>query len=49
MKNQKKIIPLSVPFFFGKEKSNVNRCIKSTFVSTFGNYLEEFTTKIKNY
>jgi len=47
MKNQKKIIPLSVPFFFGKEKSNVNRCIKSTFVSTFGNYLEEFTTKIK--
>ena len=47
MKNQKKIIPLSVPFFFGKEKSNVNRCIKSTFVSTFGNYLEEFTKKIK--
>ena len=47
MKKQKKIIHLSAPFFFGKEKNNLNRCIKSTFVSTSGNFIEKFTSQIK--
>ena len=37
-----KRIPLSEPFFFGKEKDYVRDAIESTWISGSGKYLEKF-------
>ncbi len=42
-----KHIPLSEPYFFGKEKSFLNDCIKSGWITTSGKYLSKFEIAIK--
>ena len=42
-----KNIPLSEPYFFGKEKSFLNDCIKSGWITTSGKYLSKFEIAIK--
>ena len=41
-----KRIPLSEPFFFGKEKDYVRDAIESTWISGSGKYLEKFESSI---
>ena len=41
-----KRIPLSEPFFFGKEKDYVLDAIESTWISGSGKYLEKFEGSI---
>ena len=40
---------LHTPFFIGKENLYLKDCIKSTFVSTSGKYIEQFEKKIKKF
>ena len=40
------IIPLHVPQFIGNEKSYVNECIESSFVSSVGKFVDQFEIKI---
>ena len=47
MKNNKKIIPLSEPFFFGDEKKLLKDCIKSGWITTSGKYLNLFENEVK--
>ncbi len=42
-------IPLHVPVFTGNEKSYLDKCIDSTFVSSAGAYVDEFEEKVVNY
>ena len=43
----KKFIPLCVPYFDGKEKEYLNKCVESTFVSTAGKFIEIFVENLK--
>ncbi|MGM0411250.1 MAG: LegC family aminotransferase [Bacillota bacterium] len=45
----KKTIPLSVPNFVGNELKYVTEAIKDEWVSTGGEYINEFEKKISNY
>ncbi len=47
--SNKSKIPLHEPLFTGLEKKYVDECIKSTFVSSIGNYVSEFESSIKKY
>jgi len=38
----KSFIPLHEPRFSGHEKKYLNECIDSTFVSSVGNFVDEF-------
>lgn len=42
-------IPLHEPKFPGNEKKYINKCIDSTFVSTVGEFVNEFENKISEY
>ena len=42
-------IPLHAPVFQGKEKEYVLDCIDSTFVSSVGQYVDDFERKIEEY
>jgi perosamine synthetase len=42
-------IPLHEPKFFGNEKTYVNDCIDSTFVSSVGKYVDQFERMIAEY
>lgn len=42
-------IPLHAPIFSGNEKRNVAQCIDTTFVSSVGEFVSEFETKIAHY
>ena len=44
-----KIISLHEPVFTSLEREYVNDCIKSSWVSTTGKYIDKFETAIKNY
>ena len=44
-----KFIPLHEPRFLGNEKKYLNECIDSTFVSSVGNYVDDFENKIAKY
>ena len=37
------------PFFYGDEKDFLAKCIDSTYVSSFGKYVEEFENKVKDF
>lgn len=45
----KEFIPLHRPYFLGNEKKYLSEAIDSTFVSSVGNSVEEFETKIAEY
>ncbi len=45
----KKFIPLHEPRFLGNEKTYVNECIETTFVSTVGKFVSAFEEKIAKY
>jgi len=45
----KGFIPLHEPRFVGNEKKYLNECIDSTFVSSVGEFVEEFEDKIADY
>ena len=45
----KKFIPLHEPKFVGNEKKYLNECIDSTFVSSVGNFVDEFEKLIAKY
>ena len=45
----KEFIPLHEPRFIGNEKKYLNECIESTFVSSVGNFVDEFEEKFANY
>ena len=47
--NNQEIIALHQPFFGGKEKEYLNRCIDSTFVSSVGPFVDQFEEDIKKY
>lgn len=42
-------IPLHVPLFTGNEKSYLNECVDSTFVSSVGKFVDLFEQQIENY
>ena len=44
-----KFIPLHAPRFLGNEKKYLNECIETTFVSTVGNFVNDFENKIAKY
>jgi len=45
----KEFIPLHEPKFIGNEKTYLNECIDSTFVSSVGKFVDEFEDKITTY
>lgn len=45
----KKIFNLHEPSFFGNETKYLNECIKSSYVSSVGNYVNKFEKKISDY
>ena len=45
----KKNIPLHEPKFIGNEKKYLNQCIDTTFVSSFGKFVNKFEKKIAKY
>ena len=47
--NNKKFIPLHEPRFIGNEKKYLNECIKSTFVSSAGKFVDQLESKIAKY
>ena len=47
--NNKKFIPLHEPRFVGNEKKYLNECIKSTFVSSVGKFVDQLESKIAKY
>ena len=49
LKKNKNFIPLHEPIFEGNEKKYVNECIDSTFVSSVGNFVDQFEEEISNY
>ena len=46
--NKTKTIDLHSPYFDNSDLKNLKECIKSTFVSTKGKFVDEFEKKIKN-
>jgi perosamine synthetase len=44
-----KLIPLHEPRFVGNEKKYLNDCIDSTFVSSVGEFVDEFEKEFANY
>ena len=44
-----KFIPLHEPMFIGNEKKYLNECIKSTFVSSVGKFVDKFEYRIAKY
>ena len=46
LKKNKNFIPLHEPIFEGNEKKYVNECIKSTFVSSVGKFVDQFEEEI---
>ena len=42
-------IPLHAPFFNGNEKSYLNECIDSTFVSSVGKFVDQFEAMMADY
>lgn len=42
-------IPLSSPYFGGDELKNIKNCLDTGWVSSCGNYVNEFETKISEY
>lgn len=47
--NDEDFITLHEPKFRGNEKKYINKCIDSTFVSTVGEFVNEFENKISEY
>lgn len=45
----KKFIPLAVPIFAGNEKSYLNECIDTTFVSSVGKFVDQFEESMAKY
>ena len=43
------VIPLHEPRFVGNEKKYINECIDSTYVSSVGEYVNEFEKKVEEY
>ena len=43
------LIPLHEPLFIGNEKKYLNECIESTFVSSVGEFVDQFEEKIAKY
>jgi len=46
---EKEFIPLHAPVFLGNEKRYLEECIDSTFVSSVGNFVDQFELDIANY
>ncbi len=46
---KKEPIPLHEPYFNGKEKEYITKCIDSTFVSSVGEYVSKFENMISGY
>jgi len=46
---KKSFIPLHEPRFIGNEIKYLNECVKSTFVSSVGKFVDEFEDKIAKY
>ncbi len=46
---KEKFIPLHEPKFIGNEKKYLNECIKSTFVSSVGKFVDKFEDRIAKY
>ncbi len=42
-------LPLHIPTFRGNEKTYLNECIDSTFVSSVGKFVDEFEQKVADY
>lgn len=42
-------IPLHTPCFIGNEQAYVNQTIESTFVSSIGQFVDDFESQIENY
>jgi perosamine synthetase len=42
-------IPLHEPRFIGRETEFINECIKSTFVSSVGKFVDDFETGVQDY
>jgi perosamine synthetase len=47
--NSDAFIPLHEPCFMGNEKKYLNECVDSTFVSSVGEFVDEFELKLANY
>ena len=47
--NSEDNIPLHAPVFRGKEKTYLNNCIDSTFVSSVGSYVDSFEDELAKY
>ncbi len=47
--NDREYIPLHEPVFFGKEKDYLIHTINSTFVSSVGDFINEFENAVRNY
>ena len=45
----KKLIPVYKPYLGLEEKSNVNDCLDSSWISSKGKYIEEFEERTKAY
>lgn len=43
------MIPVYRPYFTGREKEYVNRCLDSTWISSKGEFIERFESKFANY
>ncbi len=48
-KYKQKYLEIHTPFFNGKEKNYLNKCLSTSFVSTYGPFVKKFEGKIKNY
>ena len=46
---KEEFIPLHKPLFIGNEKQYINECIESTFVSSVGEFVDQFEEKIAEY
>ena len=49
MKSKKNFIPLSVPNLIGNEEKYLKNCIKSSFVSSVGEYVKKFEKEICSF
>ena len=47
--NTKEFLPLHEPVFFGNEKKYLNACIDSTFVSSVGEFVDQFEQMVVEY
>ena len=44
-----KFIPLSIPNLIGNEKKYLKNCIKTSYVSTVGEYVNKFEKKLSKF